>query len=75
MIKVQKLVLPLLLMNNIEFHFEDIVIQDFNPEFFRLLINVVAKKHIKEIGYLNYIFCSDEYIFDDLLTTYRNENG
>lgn len=61
---VQKYVLPLLLMNNIEFHFEDIVIPDFNPEFFRLWINVVIERHHKELGDLNYIFCSDEYILD-----------
>jgi len=49
-------------MNNIEFHFEDIVIPDFNPEFFRLWITEVTKEHTKQIGELNYIFCSDEYI-------------
>jgi len=49
-------------MNNIEFHFEDIVIPDFNPEFFRLWIMKVTKCHNKSIGELNYIFCSDDYI-------------
>lgn len=61
---VEKYVLPLLLMNNIEFHFEDIVIPDFNPEFFRLWILDVCNHHSKRIGDLNYIFCSDEYILD-----------
>jgi len=51
-------------MNNIEFHFEDIVIPDFNPEFFRLWIAAVTKRHDKTIGELNYIFCSDDYILD-----------
>ena len=51
-------------MNNIDFHFEDIVIPDFNPEFFRLWILNVVKHHHKNIGDLNYIFCSDEYILD-----------
>lgn len=51
-------------MNSIEFHFEDIVIPDFNPEFFRLWINLVVDKHKKNVGELNYIFCSDEYILD-----------
>jgi len=51
-------------MNNIEFHFEDIVIPDFNPEFFRLWIMKVTKCHNKSIGELNYIFCSDDYILD-----------
>jgi len=60
----EKYVLPLLLMNNIEFHFEDIVIPDFNPEFFRLWIMKVTKCHNKSIGELNYIFCSDDYILD-----------
>jgi len=49
-------------MNNIEFHFENIVIPDFNPEFFRLWITEITKQHNKQIGELNYIFCSDEYI-------------
>ena len=62
--KVEKYVLPLLLMGNIEFHFEDIVISDFNPEFFRLWITEVTKHHNASIGELNYIFCSDEYILD-----------
>lgn len=62
--EVKKYVLPLLLMNNIEFHFEDIVIPDFNPEFFRLWITNIVELHQKEIGELNYIFCSDDYILD-----------
>jgi len=62
--RVKKYVLPLLLMNNIEFHFEDIVIPDFNPEFFRLWITEVTKYHNVSIGELNYIFCSDDYILD-----------
>jgi len=53
-----------LLMNNIEFHFEDIVIPDFNPEFFRLWINEITIGHDKSIGELNYIFCSDSYILE-----------
>jgi len=61
---VGKYVLPLLLMNNIDFHFEDIVIPDFNPEFFRLWINVIVNQFDKNVGELNYIFCSDEYILD-----------
>jgi rRNA maturation RNase YbeY len=51
-------------MNNIEFHFEDIVVPDFNPEFFRLWIYEIVKLHQKEIGELSYIFCSDEYILN-----------
>ncbi len=51
-------------MNNIDFHFEDIVIPDFNPEFFRLWINVITNEFEKSIGDINYIFCSDEYILD-----------
>jgi probable rRNA maturation factor len=62
--EVKKYVLPLLLMNNIEFHFEDIVIPDFNPEFFCLWISDIVELHQKEIGELNYIFCSDDYILD-----------
>jgi len=51
-------------MNNIEFHFEDIVIPDFNPEFLRLWIAKITEQHNKNIGELSYIFCSDEYILD-----------
>jgi rRNA maturation RNase YbeY len=51
-------------MNNIEFHFEDIFIPDFNPEFFRLWIKMITKEHGKNIGDLTYIFCSDEFILD-----------
>jgi probable rRNA maturation factor len=81
-----KYVLPLLLMNNIEFHFEDIVVPDFNSEFFRLWINVIIKQHNKNIGDLNYIFCSDDYIlginkehlshdyFTDIITFNYNED-
>ena len=49
---------------NIEFHFEDIVVPDFNPEFFCLWISDIVELHQKEIGELNYIFCSDDYILD-----------
>jgi len=51
-------------MNNIEFHFEDILIPNFNSEFFRLWISEVSKHHNKNIGELSYIFCSDNYILD-----------
>tara|TARA_B100000809_G_C15049844_1_gene498575 strand:+ start:18 stop:494 length:477 start_codon:yes stop_codon:yes gene_type:complete len=60
----QKYVLPLLSMNNIEFHFEDIVVPDFNPEFFCLWVNEITKQFDKSIGDINYIFCSDEYILE-----------
>jgi probable rRNA maturation factor len=60
----EKYVLPLSLMNNIEFHFEDIVVPDFNPEFFCLWINEITKLFDKSVGNLNYIFCTDEYILD-----------
>ena len=62
--RVKKYVLPLLLMNNIEFHFEEINVPGFNPEFFRLWISEVSKYHNKSIGELSYIFCSDNYILD-----------
>lgn len=61
---VQKYVLPLTLMNKINFHFEEITIPSFNSEFFRLWITETIKQHSKTVGDLNYIFCSDEYILD-----------
>jgi rRNA maturation RNase YbeY len=74
-------------MNNIEFHFEDIVIPDFNPEFLRLWISAIVDDHNKEYGDLNYIFCSNEYIlkvnkehlnhdyFTDIITFNYNEGN
>jgi len=74
-------------MTDITFHFEDIVIPDFNSEFFRLWISNITKTHQKTIGELNYIFCSDEYILDinkqylnhdyftDIITFNYNENN
>ncbi len=74
-------------MNNIEFHLEDIVIPDFNPEFFRLWILKVCEQHEIIVGDLNYIFCSDEYILDvnkqylnhdyytDIITFNYNDEG
>jgi len=62
--RVKKYVLPLLLMNNIEFHFEEVNVPGFNTEFFRLWITEVVKYHNKNIGEVSYIFCSDNYILD-----------
>ena len=51
-------------MSNIDFHIEDIVIPELNPEFFRLWINDVLEFHGKECGDINYILCSDNYILE-----------
>ncbi len=48
--------------DRILYNFEDVKIPDFNPEFFGLWINGVAKRHDKEIKELSYIFCSDDYL-------------
>ena len=60
-------------MNNIEFHFEDISIPDFNPEFFRLWISKVLELHKVDAQELSFIFCSDEYILD-INKQYLNHN-
>ncbi len=51
-------------MGNIEFHLEDCIIPDLNPEFLRLWIKGVVKHHDVALGELTYIFCSDDYILN-----------
>lgn len=51
-------------LDQIEFNFEDVSVPDFSSEFFRLWISNVITFHKKQLGELNYIFCSDEYILD-----------
>jgi len=62
-------------MERIEFNFEDIqspsVIE--RTDFFRLWINDVVNFHNKNIGELNYIFCSDNYILN-INKQYLNHN-
>ena len=63
---VQKLVLPLhpKMEHNIEYHFIDVEIPDFNPEFFSLWVKAVIEKYGKDLNVISYIFCSDEYLLD-----------
>lgn len=49
-------------MHSIEYHFESIEIPDFNPEFFSLWLEEVAKTYAVELKELCYVFCSDEYL-------------
>ncbi len=49
-------------MNNIEFHIEDVIVPDLNPEFLRLWITFITEEHNFGVGDINYIFCSDDYI-------------
>jgi len=50
--------------NEITYHFIDIEIPDFNPEFFSLWLNDVIADCDYELGELTYIFCTDEYLLD-----------
>lgn len=50
--------------NEITYHFVDIEIPDFNPEFFSLWISKVIEENQFTLGELTYIFCSDEYLLD-----------
>lgn len=63
---VRKLVLPLLpnMDNEITYHFLDIEIPDFNPEFFSLWLGLILIDNNYELGELCYIFCSDDYLLD-----------
>lgn len=44
--------------------FEDTEVLDLNPEFFVLWLSRVCKKHNRNLGEVNLIFCSDEYLLD-----------
>lgn len=46
----------------INIFFEDIEILDLNPEFFVSWLSDVCKSHNSELGEINLIFCSDEYL-------------
>lgn len=62
----QKLVLLLWLEmdDKITYDFIDVEIPDFHPEFFSLWIRKVIGDFKRELGYLSYIFCSDEYLLN-----------
>ena len=46
----------------VEIHFEDTKILDLDPEFFVSWLSEVATKEKKELGEVNLIFCSDDYL-------------
>lgn len=46
----------------IDFSFEDAEIPDFDSEFFVLWLSLVVGEEGFKVGYLSYIFCSDEYL-------------
>ena len=48
----------------IDIHFENIEVLDLNPEFFVSWLSRVCKIEGKELGDLNLIFCSDEYLLE-----------
>ncbi len=62
-------------MSEINFNFENVTFPSAKKrtEFFRLWINTVVKHHNKQVGEINYIFCSDEYILD-INKQYLNHN-
>ncbi len=51
-------------MNNIDFHIEDVIVPDFNPEFLRLWVRYIVEQCNKEVGEVSYILCSNEYLLD-----------
>ncbi|OFZ56292.1 MAG: rRNA maturation RNase YbeY [Bacteroidetes bacterium RIFCSPHIGHO2_02_FULL_44_7] len=44
--------------------FEDTEVLDYDPEFFVLWLSKVVAAHEKQLGELNLIFCSDEYLLE-----------
>ena len=48
----------------IDIHFEDIEILDLNPEFFVSWLSDVCQLENNELGDLNLIFCSDDYLLE-----------
>ena len=50
--------------NEITYHFLDIEIPDFNPEFFSLWLGTVLIDHGYELGELTYVFCTDDYLLE-----------
>ena len=46
----------------VEIHYEDTEILDLDPEFFVSWLSEVAAKENKELGEVNIIFCSDDYL-------------
>ncbi|MFZ9028232.1 MAG: rRNA maturation RNase YbeY [Crocinitomicaceae bacterium] len=46
----------------LEIHYEDTEILDLDPEFFVSWLSEVATRENKELGELNLIFCSDDYL-------------
>lgn len=51
-------------MDKISFDFIDIEIPDFNPEFFGLWLEDVVKLYQKELNYISFVFCSDDYLLN-----------
>ena len=48
----------------IDIHFEDTEVLDLDPEFFVSWLSIVCQKEGEELGDLNLIFCSDEYLLE-----------
>ncbi len=46
----------------ITYHFLDIEIPGFNPEFFDLWLTSVVEENKFEVGELTYVFCTDDYL-------------
>ncbi len=50
--------------SNINFHSEDIRFKLEKPESIIAALTKIIENHDREVGNINYIFCSDEYLFD-----------
>ena len=46
----------------VEIHFEDVEVLDLSPEFFISWLSNVCVSEGEELGDLNLVFCSDEYL-------------
>ena len=49
---------------SVEFFFEDISSFDLDEKLYTNWVELVAAEHEKEVGDINYIFCSDEYLLE-----------
>ncbi|MEX1002300.1 MAG: rRNA maturation RNase YbeY [Crocinitomicaceae bacterium] len=51
-------------MDKINYHFIDVEIPDFDPEFFGLWITEIAHSYKRLVGDLSFVFCTDNYLLE-----------